>query len=170
VSAERRRFWEQLREHVEVQAAEKFGKKWTELETLRVIAATPDETYEALAAELGRSPGAVRYRRMAMVHLLRHEHGAPERVGAFLDDPKTYHKQADYAQVHRVLEEYGYYARPIREQFALAQPLLQPSSSWRGDGTSAALNAATERNEVRRLLRELRAKNGTGGNPGERDA
>ena len=156
VPASRRQFWDQLQDDVEIEIAEKFGKRWSVLETLRVIAATSDETYEGVAEELGRSPGAVRYRRMAMVHLLRHEHGAPERVAAYIADPRENHKQHDYYQVHKTLEDYGYYALPVSEQFKLARPLRQPKTSWRGDGTAAALYGAAERDEVKRLLLELR--------------
>ena len=160
VPANRRRFWEQLQDDVKLDIAEKFGKNWSLIETQRVITATSDETYEDMASELGRSPGAVRYRRMAMIHLLRHEHGAPERVAAYVGDPKANHKQHDYYQVHKALEDYGYYALPVSEQFTLAKPLRQPKTSWRGDGTAAALYGTEERDEVQRLLQELRR--GTG--------
>jgi len=169
VPANRRDFWETLSQEVELDIAAKYRKRWTVAETVRVILATPDETYEEVARELGRTPGAVRYRRMAMVHLLREEHGAPERLAAYLDDPKGNHKHADYAQVHEALTNLGHYDKPVTEQFALAVPLGQPSASWRGDGTSAALavsqnNARVLRDEVRRLLSLGRPKGqGSGG-------
>ncbi|MDQ6949595.1 MAG: hypothetical protein M3256_25945, partial [Actinomycetota bacterium] len=128
VPAARRQFWEQLKDDVQIDVAEKFRKRWTPLETVRVITATPDETYEEVAADLGRSPGAVRYRRQAMIHLLRQEHGAPERVAAYLANPKGNHKQHDYYQVHKTLDDYGYYSRPVNEQWSLAKPLRQPST------------------------------------------
>lgn len=160
VPAERRQFWERLQRDVKLDIADKFGKRWSVLETLRVITATPDESYEEVARELGRTPGAVRYRRQAMIHLLRHEHGAPERVADYMADPKGNHKQHDYFQVHKILEEYGYYDRPVTDQFKLAHPLRQPKTSWRGDGTSAVVHGAAERDEVKRLLRAMREEAG----------
>lgn len=160
VDASRRKFWEQMAVEVEVELAGKFRKRWTDAETARVVLAEPSETYEDLGRELGRSPGAVRYRRMAMVHLLREEHGAPQRVTAYEEDPKANHKHHDYFQVHRVLQQLGMYDRPVAEQFELAQPLSQPTASWRGDGSSAvagsAANLALLRSDLRRLLQEAR--------------
>ncbi len=160
VEADRRRFWERMADEVEVELAGKFRKRWTDAETARVILAAPSETYEGLGRELGRSPGAIRYRRMAMVHLLREEHGAPERVQAYEADPKAHHKHHDYFQVHRVLQELGLYDRPVAEQFELAQALSQPTASWRGDGSSAVAGTAGHlaalRKDLSRLLREAR--------------
>jgi len=159
VPAEARKFWERIADDVELDIAQKFRKKWTIAETTRVVVASPDETYEGVAAELGRSPGAVRYRRQAMIHLIREEHGAPERVHAYRQDPKTNHKFHDYHQVHEVLEQLGVYDLPVAQQFALAQPLRQPSKGWRGDGSSAVLSAGrfgALRDEISRLLREAR--------------
>jgi hypothetical protein len=162
VDARKRKFWEQLAHEVEIDVAEQFRKKWTLAATARVILADPAETYEEVATELGRSPGAVRYRRMAMVHLLRDEHGAPERVQAYIADPKANHKFHDYYQVHQVLLNLGYYELPVSEQFRLAQPLRQPKASWRGDGTAAALalpgNTKILRDEVKRLIQEARER------------
>ncbi len=167
VDASRRKFWEEMAHEVEVEYAKNFRRRWTAAETARVILATPDETYEEVARELDRSPGAVRYRRMAMIHLLKEEHAAPERVAAYIDDPKVHHKHHDYFQIHDTLQKLGYYDKPVSEQFALARPLRQPSKSWRGDGSAAALAGTTDttlRDEVRRLLqaaqeaaRDLRA-------------
>lgn len=161
VDASRRKFWEQMADEIEIEVADQFRKRWTLPATARVILADPNETYDEVAKELGRSPGAVRYRRMAMVHLLRDEHGAPDRVGAYIEDPKANHKFHDYVQVHQVLENLGYYDLLVSEQFELAKPLRQPSPSWRGDGTAAALalpgRASVLRDEVKRLLREARA-------------
>jgi hypothetical protein len=157
VPDEQRSFWEKMVAEVELDIAHKFRKRWSTVETVRVILADPAETYENVAKELGRSPGAVRYRRMAMIHLLREEAGAPERVKAYIDDPKANHKQHDYFQVHEALRELGMYELPVFEQFGLAQPLQQPSASWRGDGTSAALaGGSVLLDEVRRLLQEVR--------------
>jgi hypothetical protein len=161
VDASKRKFWEQMAEDVEIEVAAQFRKRWSLAATARVILADPSETYEEVGKELGRTPGAVRYRRMAMIHLLRDEHGAPERVRSYVEDPKANHKFHDYFQVHQVLENLEYYELPVSEQFALAQPLRQPSPSWRGDGTAAALalpgRADVLRAEVRRLLKEARA-------------
>ena len=161
VPAEKRDFWEKLAEDVEINIASQFGKRWTMLATLRVILASPDETYEDVARTLNRSPGAVRYRRQAMIHLLRDEHSAVDRVEAYRSDPKKFHKYSDYAQVAEALEQLGYFDMPVREQFALAVPLGQPSKSWRGDGSSAALaqrknTYSSLKEEVRRLLDEAR--------------
>jgi hypothetical protein len=134
-----RRVWTDLDRGVAFDVASRFRQKWTTTETLRVITADPTETYAEVAEELGRSPGAVRYRRQAMIHLLRDEHGAKERVHAYREDPRANHKHHDYFQVDEVLAEYGFYAMTVAEQFAIAKPLQQPSSSWRGDGTSSAL-------------------------------
>ncbi|MET9534707.1 hypothetical protein ABZY02_29805 [Streptomyces sp. NPDC006649] len=161
VPAGRREFWEKLAEDVEINTASQFGKRWTMLATLTVILATPDETYEDVARSLHRSPGAIRYRRQAMIHLLRDEHSAVDRVESYRSDPKKYHKYSDYAQVAQAIEHLGYFELPVREQFALAVPLGQPSKSWRGDGSSAALAQKRGRDgslkdEVRRLLDEAR--------------
>ncbi|GAA4003202.1 hypothetical protein [Streptomyces plumbiresistens] len=162
VPAERRDFWEKLAADVEINIASQFGKRWTMLATLTVILASPDETYEDVASALNRSPGAIRYRRQAMIHLLRDEHSAVDRVEAYRSDPKKFHKYSDYAQVADALEQLGYFELPVREQFALAVPLGQPTSSWRGDGSSAALTQRKGRDsslkeEVARLLDEARA-------------
>ncbi|MFL1901038.1 hypothetical protein ACJWDR_18260 [Streptomyces tauricus] len=161
VPAEKREFWEKLAKEAEINIASQFGKRWTMLATLTVILATPDETYEDVADALNRSPGAVRYRRQAMIHLLRDEHSAVDRVEAYRSDPKKHHKWSDYAQVAEAIEQLGYFDLPVREQFALAVPLGQPSKSWRGDGSSAALAQRKSRDgslkeEVRRLLDEAR--------------
>src|SRR4051794_33247238 len=158
VDASQRAFWEKVTDEVELVTAGKFRKRWTLAETIRVITADPSETYADLGAELDRSPGAVRYRRMAMVHLLRDEHGALDRVRAYKEDPKLHHKFHDYAQVHEALDGLGFLARPVNEQFALAQPLQQPTGGWRGDGTSAVLNGGNGvgqiRDEIKRLIAE----------------
>lgn len=164
VPASRRRFWEQMAEEVEVDYAGKFRKKWSTTETARVILADPSETYDEVAAELERSPGAIRYRRMAMVHILREEHGAPERVEAYKKDPKANHKYHDYHQVHEVLEGLGVFDLPVTQQFEMAQPLQQPSASWRGDGSAASMSGGQGikglRDEVMRLLREAKESYG----------
>jgi hypothetical protein len=102
-----RRAWTDLGRSVAFDVASRFRQKWTELETLKVITAQPTETYAEVAEELGRSPGGVRYRRQAMIHLLRDEHGAKDRVQAYREDPKANHKHHDYFQVDEVLSKYG---------------------------------------------------------------
>ena len=155
-----RRAWEELGRQVEIDVAGKFRRRWSDAETLRVILAHPGESYAEVAEELDRSPGAIRYRRQAMIHLLREEHGARERADAYRQDPKINHKHHDYFQVDQALGTYGFYARSVSEQFALARPLRQPSSSWRGDGTGTVLAAGDRalREDVQRLLREARAE------------
>jgi len=153
VPAAHRKAWEELGREVQIDVAGRFRKKWSDAETLRVVVADPSETYPEVAEELDRSPGGVRYRRQAMVHLLREEHGARERAEAYRADPKANHKHHDYFQVDEVLRSYGFYARPVSEQFEMAKPLRQPSTSWRGDGTSSALAAGNR--ELRDLLRDL---------------
>jgi hypothetical protein len=160
VDASQRAFWEKVTDEVELETAGKFRKRWTLAETIRVITADPSETYAELGAELDRSPGAIRYRRMAMVHLLRDEHDAHDRVKAYKEDPKLHHKFHDYAQVYEALAGLGILARPVHEQFELAQPLQQPSRGWRGDGTSAVLNGGGGlqqiRDEIKRLISNAR--------------
>nr|WP_157554927.1 hypothetical protein [Herbidospora sakaeratensis] len=164
IPAGERAFWERMAEEVkvEVEVADRYRKKWTLVETVTVITATPDQTYLEIGHRIGRTPGAVRYRRQAMIHLLREEHGANERVQAYLSDPKINHKYADYAQVYEVLKGIGYLDKPVSEQFALAVPLGQPSTSWRGDGTSAALARQRKQRDdilmhIERLVQSLSA-------------
>jgi hypothetical protein len=158
VPAARRTVWEDLAGQVQIHVPGQYRAKWSELETLRVITATPDESYEVVAADLDRSPGAVRYRRQAVIHLLRDEHGAKDRAAAYREDAKTYHKFHDYWQVDEVLNKYGFYDRSVAEQFQLAQPLLQPKSGWRGDNIGAVLHGSTRvlRDAVKRLIHEAR--------------
>lgn len=160
VDASRRAFWERLAHEVEIETAGKFRKRWSLSETVRVVTADPSETYSDLAKELDRSPGGIRFRRQAMIHLLRDEHGAMDRVRAYREDPKANHRYHDYAQIHETLENLGWLELPVSQQFELAQPLRQPSAAWRGDGTSAALSASSSvkkiREDVRRLLAQAR--------------
>ena len=155
VENNRRRFWEQLAAEVQIEVAQRFRKKWTKAETVRVISAHPDESYSDVAKEINRTPGAVRYRRMAMVHLLREEHGAPERVQAYEADPKSNHKQHDYWDIHITMKELGLFDLPVHQQIELAKELRQPSKGWRGDGTSAALAGTDYLSEVRERVKEL---------------
>ncbi|MDP9848647.1 hypothetical protein [Streptosporangium lutulentum] len=156
IPAGERAFWERMAEEVQLEVADRFRKKWTRIETVTVITATPDQTYLEIGHQIGRSPGAVRYRRQAMIHLLRDEHDAHERVQAYLTDSKKNHKYADYAQVYEALKGIGYLDKPVSEQFALALPLGQPSASWRGDGTSAALGRQRkQRDDIFALIERL---------------
>lgn len=165
VPAAYRKAWEELAKEVAIDVPEGFRRKWTRADTARVILADPTESYEELAGELDRTPGAIRYRRMAMVHLIRGEHGAPERVAQYRSDPKTHHKHHDYHQVDELLRELGIFDMPVAQQFAIAQPLQQPRAGWRGDGTGAVLGGGDElkalRHEFRRLSHEAQqSRNG----------
>jgi hypothetical protein len=160
VPAAKRKAWQELAREVTLDVPRQFRRKWTRTETARVILADPAESYAELAEELGRSPGAVRYRRMAMIHLIRDEHGAQERVKKYRGDPAEHHKHHDYHQVDQLLRELGIYELPISQQFEIAQPLQQPRAGWRGDGLGAAVADAGDihalRAEFRRLIEESR--------------
>lgn len=162
VDESRRRFWEELADEVQINVPGGFRKRWSKAETVRVISARPDETYEEVAEELDRTPGGVRYRRMAMVHLLREEHGAVERVRAYEADPKANHKQHDYWDVHLTMRELGLYDLPVWQQLELAKELRQPSKGWRGDGTGAALASGDLLKQIRvkvqRLMQDARTR------------
>jgi hypothetical protein len=102
---------------------------------------------------------------MAMIHLIRDEHGAQERVKKYCHDPAKHHKHHDYHQVNEVLRELGIYELPISQQFEIAQPLQQPRAGWRGDGLGAAVADAGDihalRAEFRRLIEESRPEPGS---------
>jgi hypothetical protein len=168
VPAAHRKAWEELAREVAVDIPPEFRQKWTRAATARVILAEPTETYEDLAKELNRSPGAVRYRRQAMIHLLKDEHGANERADDYRSDPKIHHKHHDYYQVDELLRELGVYEMPVVEQFELARPLRQPSAGWRGDGLSAAVGGGDQirslRAEFRRILDDVRSAEGESAN------
>ena len=161
VPAARRNAWHKLAQDVELDVPSGFRARWTHADTARVITAEPGETYDDLAAELGRTAGAIRYRRQAMVHLIRDEAGAHDRVDLYRSDPKLHHKHHDYHQVDELLEELGIYEMPVSQQFEIARPLQQPRSGWRGDGTSSALandELRLLREEIRRLSRASRGR------------
>jgi hypothetical protein len=164
VPAAYRRAWEDLAKEVTIDVPTAFRRRWTRAETARVVMADPTESYDELAGELARTAGAVRYRRMAMIHLLRNEYDASDRVSMYRSDPKTHHKHHDYHQVDELLRDLGIYDMPVSHQLAIARPLRQPHASWRGDGTSAALSGGDElrelREEFRRISQEGRAKDG----------
>lgn len=155
VPAERREAWERIAHEVAVDVPPGWRSKWTDGDTLRVILADASETYDDLAEELGRTPGAIRYRRQAMIHLVRGEAGAPERVADYHADPKRHHKQHDYAQVDGLLRDLGIYDMPVSQQFEIARPLQQPKSSWRGDGMTAALAGGDQLRALRAEIRRL---------------
>jgi hypothetical protein len=155
VDGAKRDFWEKVTDEVQLDTAGKFRKRWTLADTIRVITADPTETYADVGAELDRSPGAVRFRRMAMVYLLRDDHDATDRVRAYRDNPKLHHRYHDYAQVYEALEGIGWLQLTVTEQFALALPLQQPTAGWRGDGTSAVLNSSSKATQLREEIQRL---------------
>lgn len=155
VPAAYRKAWEELADDVSVDVPDGFRRKWTRGDTARVILAEPSESYDDVASELARTPGAVRYRRMAMVHLVRDEHGARERVEQYRADPKAHHKHHDYFQVDELLRDLGIYSMPVTHQWEIAQPLRQPSASWRGDGTAAVLSGGDEIRQLRLEFKRL---------------
>ena len=138
----------------EITVPKGYRRKWTDDETERVIKVTPASfnSYQDFADSLNppRTAGAVRWRKAIVVALLNGESYARERAES------GNHKYHDWAQVHRVLKERGYYELSISQQMEYARHLPMPSSSWRGDGTQSVLK---ERN-LRKLdtpaaLREL---------------
>ncbi len=140
VKAEDREWYSRLDQKAKIRVAERFRKRWTDEETGLVIQADPStEDYYELAARMGRTPGSIRIRRSAMVHLLRDEYDYVERARAYERDPKTNHKWADIGQVQRVMRQLGLFDLNVAEQFALAKHLQQPHGSWRGDNTGAVL-------------------------------
>jgi hypothetical protein len=153
VRAEDRDWWTKLSEGARIRFAQHQGKKWTDEETRRVIEADPATTdYFSLAAEMGRSPGALRIRRSHMIHILRDEYGYAQKARDYLQDPKKHHKVADIGQIYRNLDALGILGLPVSDQWAIAKHLKQPSGSWRGDGTSAVLReqrASAEELKVR---------------------
>jgi hypothetical protein len=160
IPAAKRKAWQSLAQDVELDIPGKFRRKWTRADTARVVLAEPDESYDDLGKELSRSPGAIRYRRMAMIALIRDEHGAQERVDSYRKDPAAHHKHHDYHQVDELLTELGIYDLPVSQQFEIAQPLQQPRASWRGDGLGAAVGGqegiAALRREFRQVVQEAR--------------
>src|SRR5262245_17276041 len=81
VSAERRKFWEQIPTEAKIDTAPKWRKKWSDEEVRRVLTADPStDSYVSLANELHRSPGSIRVRRAQMIAILRGEPYADEYV------------------------------------------------------------------------------------------
>jgi hypothetical protein len=153
VPSEKRRFWDQIPGEPTIETATRYREKWTDDEVRRLVSADPvTESYESLARELGRSPGALRIRRSQMIHILRGEPYAMEFVES------TDHKRADWRQVNKVLQEMGILDLPVTEQFRLAVHLQQPSASYRGDFTQTVLK---EKKAKRlRLVEEVRTIRG----------
>lgn len=162
VPASERDWWQRLDSPAKMRFAERRRKKWTDDETQLLILADPDEDdYYELAAELGRSPGAVRMRRSQMVHLLRDDYGYPDKAKAYLEDPKTHHKFADIGQVYVNLERLGFFELPVHEQLARARHLKQPSNGWRGDHAEEVLRGRrASADSVRARLAEIRKASG----------
>lgn len=143
---------------VKIDKALRHRERWTDDECEVVIKATPQEysSYWELGHKLGRGPGAVRLRKQMVIHLIQGEPYALQRAGA---------KEArlhDWRQMYRVLKERGYLGIPLEGQMKLAQPLPQPSSSWRGDHTQRVLKEKKEQEliyrEVRKLLDQRRER------------
>lgn len=154
VPAEDRQWWDGLTEPARARVASNYRKKWTDEETRLLVLADPDcDDYYELAARMGRTPGGLRWRRSAMVHLLRDEYDSVPKAQAYLDDPKQHHKWADIGQVYRIMRELGLFDLPVHEQFALARHLPQPTGSWRGDGTSEVMrDRASQASEIQARL------------------
>ena len=165
VPAADRDWWSGLSRGPRVRFAEKYRTKWTDEETQELIEADPTvDDYYVLGARMGRTPGSLRIRRSMMVHLLRDEYEHVAKAEAYEQDPKTNHKFADIAQVHRLLKKLGYYQKPVFEQFELARHLKQPSGSWRGDGTShVARVRRVQADDLRTRLSAIRKKQGSRG-------
>ena len=138
----------------EIKVPKGYRRKWTDDETEQVIRVTPSsfKSYQEFADSLDppRTAGAVRWRKSIVIHLLDGETYAIRRAES------GNHKYHDWAQVHRVLKERGYYGLPVSQQMEYARHLPMPSASWRGDGTQAVLR---ERNlgklDTTTALREL---------------
>src|SRR5437868_2796674 len=104
VSDEDRAWWSRLGPSAKIKFAERWRKKWTDEETQQLILARPDETdYYRLAEAMGRAPGALRWRRSQMIHILRDEYGYKEKALAYLKERKVHHKWADIGQVYQNL-------------------------------------------------------------------
>lgn len=146
VPRERREFWQQIPSEADIGKAPRYRAKWSEEEVKRLIRADPaKESYKSLSQEMGRSPGALHWRRDLMIRILRGEPYALEYVAS------NDHKRADWRQVHKVLKNLGYLDLPVVEQFSLAVHLQQPSTSWRGDYTQTVLK---EKKVGRQRLKE----------------
>lgn len=136
---------------VKIDKAPRHRERWTDGECEVVIKATPTEysSYYELGEKLGRGPGAVHWRKQIVIHLLHGEPYALEQAES--KDPRLH----DWRQMYRVLKERGYLDMPVEERIKLAQPLPQPSSSWRGDHTQRVLKEKKEQELIYREVRKL---------------
>lgn len=146
VPAEDREWWSHLPTEARIRVADRYRKRWTDEETRRIVTADPDTTdYYALGEQMGRTPGALRWRRALMTHLLKDEYGWTAKAELYIADPKKHHKYADAGQLYRILKDLGWLDRPVSEQFALGRHLQQPKPGWRGDNTGAVLRDKRDR-------------------------
>lgn len=131
-----------------------YRQKWSDDDTEKVIRATPEDwaSYKEFAVAFNppRTPGGVRWRKAIAIHLLYREQYALQRALS------NEHKFHDWAQVHQVLQQCGYYDLPVSEQMKYARHLGMPVASWRGDGTQAVLRERKlNRLDTTAALREL---------------
>jgi hypothetical protein len=146
VPRQKREWWERLGKPVSISVGRNHGQRWSEEDIERIILASPErDTYQSLAAELGRSDGAVRKMRTWAGHILKGEYA--EQWGSWVesDDRRVRANKHDVILLHKVLKERGYLDLPITEQFRLARPLPQPRAGWRGDRTGEALRRRKQR-------------------------
>jgi hypothetical protein len=147
VGREKREFWERIEtKPVRIGVARNHGKKWTKDQIKRIITANPEnDTYQTLAAELGRSDGSVRLIRTWAGHMLKGEYEQDWRRWVESTDPRVRANKHDRILIYEVLEELGYFDLSISQQFKLARPLPQPRAGWRGDRTGEALRRRRSR-------------------------
>ena len=159
VPRRKREYWERLKRDVDIWRGENHGKRWSEDDIERIIAASPEtDTYRALAEELGRSDGAVRFVKTWAGHILKGEYAEQWETWVQSDDPHLRAHKHDVILIHRVLKERGYLDLPIAEQFRLARPLPQPRVGWRGDRTGEALRRRKRQVEqIQARIRMLRS-------------
>lgn len=151
VPDEDREWWAKLPREAKVRVAERYRKRWSDDETLLLVQADPDTAdYYTLGAQMGRTPGSLRWRRSLMIHLLKDEYGWAAKAKAYVSDPKRNHKYADVGQMHAVMKKLGMLELPVSVQFELARHLKQPKAGWRGDNTSAVLRVKRERVDILR--------------------
>ena len=118
----------------------RFRARWTEAEIERIIRADPDtESYQSLAKELERTPGAVRKVRVWAGHILKGQYWDSWWSWVNSADPRVRSRRHDVIMIHHLLEKIGFLALPVVEQRRLARELPQPGGAWRGDRTSQAL-------------------------------